>query len=481
LIAVCIAHALSPLLLLGPHVPLGWDETVYVSQIDPHHIAAYFSAPRARGVTLLTAPISLVTPSLAALRVWLACLSGVGLYAGMRPWLRLVQPWTVPFAAALWSGLWVSVFYGYAAMPNQWVAFAAVAATGWCVVALRDPTRRWAWIWLGVALAVAALMRPSDSVAIAAPLVIAIMAARRVPLRRRIRLLSAIAAGLGAGWVEWIMEAQIRFGGIASRLHAASVENGGGGLHWALGAEMRALAGPTLCRYHCHADAATSDRLWWFLLLPLAVAGIVLARRRSVLIWDALPLVLPMAVGIALAIEYFVVVGYAAPRFLMPAYLLLAIPVADALRGGYVALPARGRTAAAAVLAAALALQTFGQVDVARRIGSTAKQAGSLESSLARFLSARGVSGVRADGRCAVAGNEAGPTSYDVDCYGIDTIGWRQIAQELAQDHGDRVALVLPPRESPLPFYATWPYAMFVDGRVRWKVWLSPEADRRAT
>jgi hypothetical protein len=422
-------------------------------------------------VTLLTAPISMVTQSLAALRIWLAFLSAVGLYLGMRPWLRLVDSWIVPLAAALWSGLWVSMFYGYAAMPNEWVAFAALAATGWCVVALREPARRTAWIWLAASLAVAALMRPSDSAAIATPLVVATLVARRVSVRSRVHVVGAMALGLAVGLAEWVVEARVSFGGVGSRLHAASVENGGAGLHWSLPREMRALGGPTLCRYHCNADAATSDRLWWFLLVPLAVAGIVIAWRRAVLIWDAAPLVLPVVVGVVLAGEYFVIVGYAAPRFLMPAYLLLAIPVAAAFRGGYAALQGRARLAAAGVLVVALALQTVAQVDVARRIGRTAKVTGATEAALARFLSTSGVSG---NGRCAVAGNDAGPASYLADCYGIDTIGWRPIAKDLAYRGGERVALLLPPREQPMPFYASWASELFIDGSTRLRVWFSP-------
>jgi len=76
------AFTLAQLLLVRPGMGLGWDETVYVSQVGSHAPAAFFSAPRARGVPLLVAPIASWSSSTALLRVYLAVLSGVGGWAG---------------------------------------------------------------------------------------------------------------------------------------------------------------------------------------------------------------------------------------------------------------------------------------------------------------------------------------------------------------------------------------------------------------
>jgi len=46
---VATAFTVAQLLLVRPGMGLGWDESVYVSQISPHAPAAFFSAPRARG------------------------------------------------------------------------------------------------------------------------------------------------------------------------------------------------------------------------------------------------------------------------------------------------------------------------------------------------------------------------------------------------------------------------------------------------
>jgi hypothetical protein len=119
LIIICVLHALSPLITRGLHAGFGDDETVYISQLDRWVPAGFFSAPRARGVTLLTAPATLVSSSVTLMRFWLALVSGVGLYLSFIPWLRLRNNAVVPVAAALWSCLWVSIYYSYEAMPNQ--------------------------------------------------------------------------------------------------------------------------------------------------------------------------------------------------------------------------------------------------------------------------------------------------------------------------------------------------------------------------
>ncbi len=67
--------------------------------------------------------------------------------------------------------------------------------------------------------------------------------------------------------------------------------------------------------------------LWW-VVLPVLVAIGILAARRAGQLGTAL---LPAVCGLCLAAQYLFMINYAAPRFLLPAYALLAIPVADAL------------------------------------------------------------------------------------------------------------------------------------------------------
>ena len=155
--AVCTVFAVAGLTLVPPWLGLGWDEVVYVSQYDPRNPAAFFSAPRSRGVSLLAAPVVLVTDSVVALRVWLAAAAAVAMGAAFWPWLRLYpRSGVVPLAAFGYASLWVSLFYAAAAMPNHYTAMAAVGAVGWFLVAVREPASglRWpglqpCWRWPG--------------------------------------------------------------------------------------------------------------------------------------------------------------------------------------------------------------------------------------------------------------------------------------------------------------------------------------------
>jgi hypothetical protein len=67
--------------------------------------------------------------------------------------------------------------------------------------------------------------------------------------------------------------------------------------------------------------------LWWFALPVVAVLGAVIAvkARRGV---NSLLL---LACAATVGFPYLFLIGYAAPRFMLPVYILLAIPVADAL------------------------------------------------------------------------------------------------------------------------------------------------------
>ncbi len=128
---VAAGYAAAQLALSAPHLGLGWDETVYLSQVDPRNPAAYFSAPRSRGISLLAAPVLAVTGSTPMLRTVLALLSAAALYAAYRVWRPLLGPRRTALAALLFAGLWITVLYGPQAMPNLWVALSAVAAVGW--------------------------------------------------------------------------------------------------------------------------------------------------------------------------------------------------------------------------------------------------------------------------------------------------------------------------------------------------------------
>ena len=356
LAAVAVAHGMAPIVLLGPHWGFGIDETIYLSQLNAHVPAGLFSAPRARGTTFVAAPVTELTSSVTVVRFWLAALSAVGLFLAYRPWLRIRGGYVVPVGALLFTSVWPVVYYGFEAMPNEWVAFAVLAATGHVIAFLRDGRTRHL-VWIVLAMALTALFRPSDAGFATAGLVIACIV---IEAPRRLRLLAAAAAVAGTllGVAEWVIEAFTSFGGPAARVHAAQAEQGGGGLHFSGLAQARSLAGPLLCRAGCHADAPVIFRLWWALGAALIVAAVVRARHRL----RQGPELAVVLVALATAAQYVLTVGYAAPRFLIPAYALLALPCAYALVG-LLARARRGRTrtvlagALLAVLLAHLAVQ----------------------------------------------------------------------------------------------------------------------------
>ncbi len=317
-----MAFTAAELLFVSPRIGLSWDEAVYVSQVSGHAPAAWFDPARARGVPLLVAPVAALTSSVAALRVYLSVTCGLGLTVALWTWRRLRPAWVLGLAGVLFGGLWVAQYYGAQAMPDMWSALGGLAAVG-CFLRAGDGSPAWLG-GLGASVAFVALVRPGDAVYLAAPLVIAAIVVWRSWLR-----VIAVAGGLAAGGAEWVVEAYARFGGIASRLHAAGAEQGGFGLHFALPDELRALNGPTLCRPCTVGVRYPELDLWWF-LLPVLVALAVLAARRAG--GPSLSTVLlPTVCGLCVAAQYLFMINYAAPRFLLPAYALLAVPAADGL------------------------------------------------------------------------------------------------------------------------------------------------------
>ncbi len=345
LIAAGLAFTVAQLLFVSPRIGLSWDESVYVSQVSGHAPAAWFDPARSRGVPLLVAPVTLLTSSVVALRVYLAIASGLGLTLALWAWRTLRPARVLGLAGVVFGGLWVAQYYGPQAMPDMGSALGCLAAVGCFARLLGRPADgssaggesaggesaggaaaggdfaggRGALAGLGISVALVTLIRPGDAVYLAGPLlVVGVWARRWGPV-------AVIAGGLLAGGAEWVVEAYLRFGGIASRLHAAGAEQGGFGLHFALPDELRALNGPTLCRPCTIGYRDPALDLWWLALPVLVALGLVAARRAGTLT-SAL---LAVGCGLCLAAQYLFMIDYAAPRFLLPAYALLAIPVAD--------------------------------------------------------------------------------------------------------------------------------------------------------
>ncbi|MFJ4206525.1 hypothetical protein ACIP2Y_43910 [Streptomyces sviceus] len=442
--AVATTFTLAQLVLVRPGLGLGWDETVYVSQVSGHAHAAFFSAPRARGVPLLVAPITSWSDSTALLRVYLAVLSGLALYFALRVWRAHVMPRVLALAGALFASLWVTLFYGPQAMPNYWVAIGALVCVGCFLRARANARDRAAWCGLFAGVALMAWMRPMDAVYVVLPLLALSL--------RRPRLLAALAAGLLAGAGEWVIEAYASYGGLAQRLSDASRIQGGLGWHLAVLDQLHSLGGRTLCRPCTGSAPSPVVTLWWFALPLLAALGAVAALRAR----RALPVLLPGACAVTAAVPYLFLIGYAAPRFLLPAYALLALPVAYGL-AHLVTAPARrgARALAVSLVAAGLAGHLAVQYVV---LEHTVHSSAATRVEWSRTATALHTLGVRPP--CLLSGYQAVPIAFSTGCGSAQTAGHdaSATAAELARAaHRASFAVLTRPGGRPPAYARGWP------------------------
>jgi hypothetical protein len=333
LVAVALGFLAAELIFVANKPGLGWDEVVYITQINSHAAAAPFGAPRARGITLLIAPVTYFTTSVLVLRLYLSVLSALALLGAMWVWRRLVPRWIVAGAGLFFGSLWLVQYYGPRAMPEMWVALSALSAVGFFLRSVGCAQIASAARLLGKpdlaglagALTVCALMRPGDAVCVSVPMIAAVLAVRAW---RHWQVVMAVLAGLFAGGLEWVIEAYLRFHGLVSRLHAAAAQQSGFGLHAGIWDELRSLNGPVICRAHCIPELGYQQpwlTLWWLALPALTVLGVLAARRAGRLG----PALLAAACAFGAGFQYLFLINYAAPRFLIPMYALVAIPVAE--------------------------------------------------------------------------------------------------------------------------------------------------------
>ncbi|WP_432092373.1 hypothetical protein [Streptomyces sp. bgisy100] len=511
LAAVAAAFTLAQLVLVMPGIGLGWDETVYISQVSPHAPAAFFSAPRARGISFLVAPVTELTTSVTALRVYLAVLSGLGLLLALWVWRRLLPAPVLALAGALFASLWITLYYGPQAMPNLWVAYGALFATGCFLRAVRGrrpagagedgpvgtrrdgslaarqagagpagpdltarpagPGRvdRRALVGLGCAVAFTALMRPADALWLALPLAVAALCVRAW---RRPVVLLVLAAGTLVGSAEWIIEAYLRYGGLFARLERAGEVQGGMGLHLAVDDQVRALEGRSLCR-PCEVPwRHPATAAWWFALPLLAAGGVVAAaraRRTAVAL-------LPVVTGLFLAVPYLLLIDYAAPRFLLPMYALLALPVALCLVSMVAGVRPGLRPVVVGVLVLALAGHLAVQYAVLRSMVSRARVTREAVDRIAAGLHRQGV---RAP--CVISGHEAVRIAFRTGCSSRQIRGNdRSITPaELLDVAGRRPVVHLGTGNVPPPYYARgWRVVPLppLSGHGRYRAWVSPSA-----
>jgi hypothetical protein len=462
---VALAFAVVQLVLAVPHLGLAWDETVYVSQLDPRHPAEFFSAPRSRGISLLVAPVVALSGSTTVLRVALALMSSAALYGAFRVWRPLLGAGRVALAALLFGGLWVTVLYGPQAMPNLWVALAGVAAVGFFLRAGGPGASRWTLVGLGGAVAAATFFRAPDGGWLALPMLAVCAVARR---RRRPWVAVALVAGLAAGAAQWVVEAYLRWGGVGPRLRVSSATEGSMGAHWAGGDAWRSLNGPLLCR-PCQVPLThPALTLWWLALPVLAVAACAVAvRTRRVAVT-----VVPVVCAASLSVPYLLLIDYSAPRFLLPVYALLALPIAALLLDAVAAVrPVPARAAAGTVLAVLVGLHLYGQYTVERAAGRDARVVVDRYRTAADELR---LLGIRPP--CLLSGPHALPVGYYTGCASAEVSGNNRsvtVAGLLRRAAGEPSAALARTRgHVPPPYGRHWTrYRLAGTG---WSAWLPP-------
>ncbi|MFD0066951.1 hypothetical protein [Streptomyces sp. NPDC056690] len=371
-------------------------------------------------------------------------------------------------AGTLFGGLWVTQLYGPQAMPNLWTALSALTAVGCFLRAAANHSDRRALIGLCLALAAAALFRPTDALWLSLPMAAAALGARS---RRRPALLAALVAGLALGGAQWAVEAYLSYGGVAARLHRASTIEGGIGWHAAAGYQLRTLAGgPELCRPCTVPWRHHTSAIWWF-VTPVLTLGGILAAARARRLATAL---LPTLCAVSVAVPYLLLIDYAAPRFLLPAYALLAVPAADALATVPRSVRPRLRPATLTLVAALVAVQLVSQHAILTRAARTAVDGTGDYRRIAADLQTYGVRPP-----CLVTGRLATPVAYQARCASGQITGHNRtttVARILATTRHEPVAILVRPNHK-VPAYARrWPSHPLPGLHVHhgYRVYLSP-------
>lgn len=443
---VCVAFVCVQLVLVVPGSGMGWDETVYLSQVSRDVPTAFFSAPRARGISYLTAPLALFTSSVTAVRLYFALLSGIGLFVALWVWRSLIPARVLATAGGLFATLWITLSYGPTVMPNLWSAFGTLAAVGCFARAARDGTDRRAMAGLAASVVVVALMRPPDAVWLVAALAAAALA---VPRWRRPVLLLLLGGALALGSAEWIIEAYARYGGLFERLQRASEIQHGMGWHMAVDDQIRSMDGRSLCRPCNIPWRHPVTALWWFALPLLTVTGVLVAPRAR----RDVTALLPALTALVVAVPYLFLISFAAPRFLLPAYALLALPVAEAL---WRIAGSGGRFRA--LVTAALALGLAGHLAV--QIAVVVNNAATSRTSREDFTEAAArlhELGIRPP--CVLSGDYAVQLSYYARCASRQTAGPDESTTPdgvLAAARSRPVGVLVPPGAEPPAFARDW-------------------------
>lgn len=495
LAGVAVCFGLYELVAIGLRYPYTTDEAIYLSQLNPQVPDYGWAAWRAWGMPVVAAPVALTDAPLTIVRLYFVFLASAGVFLAFRPWLAVSRRPVAPIAAALFASTSTAVYNGSLALPNYYSALGAIAATGYFMACRRgtDDYRR-SLTGLTVAVAFAALVRPSDSLWLVLPLVLAWLG---LPAWRRPAIGGAMVVGQVVGWAPWLVESFFRFGGPFTRLDLSSASLGGTHLYpdlamvrlyvrlWSTGNPMAVSlnvppeyrgGSATLATVHLAPIGAVAV-VWWIAVACLAAVGVlgaaVLSSRSEE---NSRSLVLiPLVVGVSVAFPYLFMMRYGQLRFLLPAVGLLAFPIAmGLLRLG--ALRRHPLRVLGPGLAVALALGlVVVQMTTARPYRHSVAISDASFSSVIRTLRDVGVSGP-----CAIVGDGPMNVSYQTGCAHLGRLGQPGIEEPAtvasARARGETVAIVLRVAPPAGTFMDRWrPVNADVPGQRRsWFVYLAP-------
>ena len=297
------------------HRAPSWDEAIYLSQVTRGAVALPFVASRARGITVLVAPFTSLGAPLWLVR--LALVLGSSLLAALvfRLWVPFLG-WGAPLGMVLFLGSWPALFYGSEVMPNLWAALFAVGTLAFVARCARGSVvRPLDLTGVGLMAAAMALMRPPDAVVLAVAASVVVLT-----MRGPVRAIVAAIVGVSVGTLPWLIEMSVRYGGPREAIDTARTVSHVGGAFSGIAEHLRLTDGPVLGP-EPGGPLPWVGVLWWVGLIGLSAYALLpgAERRRTVGVR------LAAVVGIALAVEYLVLVSGLAPRFLLPALAVLSV------------------------------------------------------------------------------------------------------------------------------------------------------------
>jgi hypothetical protein len=322
--ALFLLAELLPSLL---RLPLGADEITYIARTSAQHSAVFLPPVHGHGAGLLAAPVTLLTTSLTALRIWMGLLSAVGLLLALLSWRGLRPSWVLALGGLIFASLAITELSGVQVYPDQWAAFASLAITGLLLQSVRG---RWqprvVVPLIGFVAFFIVLLRPQNIAFVLAPTFVAALVVRGW---RQPRVLIAMIIGMALGLIEWAAEAYMWFGGLFSRIHLAGQEPPPLRLNFSVIMQARVLSGPWYCPSHAACPGWNYPLLifWWLGLLALVALGLYAAWHTQA----RASAVLLVVTGVWCGACYVLFVPFGAPRYLLPTWALFAIVAADGI------------------------------------------------------------------------------------------------------------------------------------------------------